>query len=97
RVRAECKQADELHTRGHAGCDQLTVVPKSRPMSADAPIASAPQNATRKAPRVNDAPPTCAASAPSPTRSTSVVPITACVRYGDGTNADTRTGKAAPA
>src|SRR2546430_1885795 len=45
-----------------------TVVPNSFPTPAVAPIASAPQNATRAAPTAAGAPPTRAASAPSTTR-----------------------------
>ena len=53
-----------------------TCVPNSRPTPADAAMASAPQNATRTAPRPMGAPPTRAATAPNTVSSASAEAVT---------------------
>ena len=74
-----------------------TVVPNSRPASAEAPIASAPQNVTRTAPRSIGAPPTRAASAPSTASNTSALPVTTWLTLRGEASAATSTGRIAPA
>lgn len=73
-----------------------TTVPNARPTNAVAIIAADPQNTTRAAPRHNDAPPSHAARAPSPTSIRIVdAPIT-IDNFVNGTHTASNNGNAAP-
>jgi chromate transporter len=71
--------------------------PKSAPMEAVTPSASAPQKATRRAPRANDAPPARAPTAPSNASNTSVATVRVIARLSRGTMPTISTGTTAPA
>jgi hypothetical protein len=73
-----------------------TCVPKRRPTLADAAMASAPQKATRIAPRPIAAPPTRAATAPRTVNKTNALAVTSRASHAAGAIAATITGSAAP-
>src|ERR1700687_445085 len=73
-----------------------TMVPNSAPTPIVIPIARAPQNVTRVAPRSIFAPPTRAASKPKHARKTREVPATTKIKLAAGTTAPTKRGMAAP-
>jgi hypothetical protein len=73
-----------------------TTVPNKAPTPAVSPMASAPQNVTRIAPRAKPAPPTPAANAPKSARNSSEVPGTSRIRLLSGAKVLVRRGIAAP-
>src|SRR5580765_8551340 len=74
-----------------------TMAPNRRPAPAVHAMATAPQKATRTAPRTSEAPPRRAATPPSARRSTSVTATTPGVSAAAGSSAARSAGGAAPA
>jgi hypothetical protein len=72
------------------------IVPKSAPIPAVSPMASAPHKVTRMAPVIIEAPPARAANPPNDVRNTSDVPATAGIRLVSGTMVAVNRGMAAP-
>ncbi len=73
-----------------------TVDPNSVPIPAVRPIANAPQNVTRAAPRATLEPPARAAKAPSNQRKAREDPATSGIKWAGGANAVINSGIAAP-
>jgi hypothetical protein len=81
--------------RKHAG--GYTAAPNSRPTTAVSPMANAPQNATRKAPFVIDAPPAYPASPPKTSNAASEVRDETSATRAAGASSAVRMGMMAPA
>src|SRR6476620_10938665 len=89
--------ASVIADRGDSCLRQPTVVPNSFPTAALIAIARTPQNATRAAPTIADAPPAAAAIAPSAIRQTVETTDTVIARLLNGATRIVKTGTAAPA